>query len=190
MNKASKILLLGSSGLLGTALFKRLKDKKYNNILSPSRRELDLIDRNEVFEYYKANKPEYVFLAAGRVGGIIDNKSFPVDYLNINLKIQLNCFEGAHFYGAKALVFYGSSCMYPKGAVQPIKENYLFDGKMEETSLGYATAKIAGIIACKSYNIQFPEGCRFIALIPNSMFGPNDNYDLSMCHVLSALISA
>lgn len=188
MYRASKILLLGGSGLLGTALFKKLKERGFENVISPIHSDLDITDRTEVFEVFEENKPEYVFLAAGRVGGIIDNKTYPVDYLNINLKIQLNCFEAAHTYKAKSLVFYGSSCMYPKDAPQPIKESYMFDGKIEETSQGYASAKIAGITACKSYNIQYPNGCRFIALVPNSMFGPNDNFDLNRCHVLSALI--
>lgn len=188
MYKTSKLLILGASGLLGTALMKKLKDNTFNNVLIPEHKELDLLDKRQVFAYFERHKPEYVFCAAGKVGGIVDNKTYPVDYLNINLRIQLNCFDAAHSFGAKAFVFYGSSCMYPKNSPQPIKEEFLFDGKIEETSQGYASAKIAGIIACKSYNVQYPDGCRFIALVPNSMFGPKDNFNLNSCHVLSALL--
>lgn len=188
MFKSSKILVLGGSGLLGSALIKKLRDDAFDNILAPNHLELDLTDSNAVMAYFKTNQPDTVFLCAARVGGIIDNKTYPVDYLNTNLKIQLNCFEASFAMECKSFVFYGSSCMYPKNSEQPIKEEYLFDGKIEETSQGYASAKIAGITACKSYNIQYPNKCRYIALIPNSMFGPNDNFNLSSCHVLSALI--
>lgn len=188
MFKKSKILVLGGTGLLGSSLIKVLNENGYKNVLYPGHNELNLLNPDEVLKYFKANNPEYVFCAAGKVGGIIDNKTYPVDYLNINLKIQTNCFESAHLNKCKTFVFYGSSCAYPKNLTLPIKEDSLLAGKIEETSEAYALAKISGIIACKSYNIQYPKGCRFIALIPCTMFGPNDNFNLNSSHVISALI--
>ena len=139
-------------------------------------------------DFFADDKPEYVFLAAGKVGGIIANKTYRADYLHTNIAIQDNVFEAANRFGVKSLVFYGSSCTYPKQCEQPMKEEYLLTGPIEETSEAYAAAKIAGIIACKSYNIQYNTN-RFIALVPNSMYGPNDNFDPENSHVLSALIS-
>jgi len=187
MHKDSKIYVAGHTGLLGCALMKRLAENSYGNLITAEHGQLDLTDKNCVDDFFSREKPEYVFLAAGKVGGILSNKTYPADYLHINIAIQDNVFEAAHKYKVRHLVFYGSSCTYPKESRQPIKEEYFLTGPIEETSKGYAAAKIAGIIACGSYNQQYKTN-RFIALIPNSMYGPNDNFDLESCHVLSALI--
>lgn len=187
MNKDSKIYVAGHTGLLGSALLKRLKSEDYRNIITKTRSELDLINQERVKDFFKKEQPEYVFLCAGLTGGIVANKTYPATFLHTNIAIQDNIFEAAQKYGTKSLVFYGSSCIYPKYSPQPIKEGYLFDGKIEETSEAYATAKIAGIIACKSYNIQFSTK-RFIALVPNTMFGPHDNFDPNTSHVIPSLI--
>lgn len=187
MNKDSKIYVAGHTGLLGSALLKKLKSEDYSNIITRTHGELDLTNQESVNAFFKKEQPEYVFLCAGLTGGIIANKTYPATFLHTNIAIQNNVFEAAQKYVAKNLVFYGSSCIYPKCSPQPIKEDYLFDGKIEETSEAYATAKIAGIIACKSYNIQFNTR-KFIALIPNTMFGPHDNFDLNTSHVIPSLI--
>ena len=187
MNKDSKIYVAGHTGLLGAALLKKLELEGYRNIITKTRSELDLINQERVKDFFKKEQPEYVFLCAGLTGGIIANKTYPATFLHANIAIQDNVFEAAQEYSVKHLIFYGSSCIYPKYSPQPIKEDYLFDGKIEETSDAHAIAKIAGIIACKSYNIQFKIN-RFIALIPNSMYGPNDNFDLESSHVLAALL--
>lgn len=187
MKKDSKIYLAGHTGLLGSAIAKLLASEGFANVVTKPRKLLDLTDKERVFNFFADQRPQYVFLAAGKVGGIIDNKNHPADYLRINLAIQANIFEAATQFDVTNLVFYGSSCTYPKQAPQPMKEEYLLTGMVEQTSLGYAIAKIAGLIACKAYNQQYRSN-RFIALIPNSMYGPNDNFDLDNCHVLSALI--
>ncbi|HHT9106433.1 MAG TPA: GDP-L-fucose synthase family protein [Candidatus Wujingus californicus] len=187
MNKDSKIYVAGHTGLLGFALLKRLELEGYQNIITKTRSELDLTNQKSVDEFFKKEQPEYVFLCAGLTGGIIANKTYPATFLHTNIAIQDNVFEAAQKYSVKHLIFYGSSCIYPKYSPQPIKEDYLFDGKIEETSDAYATAKIAGIIACKSYNIQFNTR-KFIALVPNTMFGPYDNFDPNTSHVIPSLI--
>ncbi|GJQ51026.1 MAG: GDP-L-fucose synthase [Candidatus Kuenenia stuttgartiensis] len=187
MNKDSKIYLAGHTGLLGSALLKRLKSEGYSNIVMRTHTELDLTRQESVDEFFKNEQPEYVFLCAGLTGGIIANKTYPATFMHTNIAIQDNVFEAVQKYGVQHLVFYGSSCVYPKNCPQPIKEEYLLTGEIEETSEAYAAAKIAGIIACKSYNNQYKTN-RFIVLIPNSMYGPNDNFDLENSHVLSALI--
>lgn len=187
MFKTSKIYIAGHTGLLGSALLNKLKIAGYNNVITLTHDELDLTNQGAVNDFFKEEAPEYVFLAAGLTGGIMANKTFPAEFLHVNIAIHDNVFEAAQKYGVKHLVFYGSSCIYPKISVQPIKEDYLLTGRLEETSEAYAIAKIAGIIACKSYNNQFKTN-RFIALIPNSMYGPNDNFDLESAHVLSSLI--
>lgn len=187
MNKNSKIYVPGHTGLLGTALVKKLKERYYTNIITMSHKDLDLTDKNAVDDFFREIEPEHVFLAAGKTGGILANKTYPADFLHVNIAIQNNVFGAVQKYGVKYLVFYGSSCIYPKHSPQPLKEGYLFAGKTEETSEAYAIAKIAGIIACRSYNIQFNTK-RFIALVPNTMFGPSDNFDLNGSHVLPALI--
>ncbi|MBW7940871.1 MAG: GDP-L-fucose synthase [Candidatus Kuenenia stuttgartiensis] len=187
MNKDSKIYVGGHTGLLGSALMKRLKSEGYTNIVTRTHRDLDLTRQEAVEAFFKNEQPEYVFLCAGLTGGIMANKTYPATFLHTNIAIQDNVFEAAQKYVVQHLVFYGSSCVYPKNSPQPIKEEYLLTGEIEGTSDAYATAKIAGIIACKSYNNQFKIN-RFIALIPNSMYGPNDNFDLESSHVLAALL--
>ncbi|QII14144.1 GDP-L-fucose synthase [Candidatus Kuenenia stuttgartiensis] len=187
MNKDSKIYVGGHTGLLGTALLKKLELEGYRNIITKTSNELDLINQERVKDFFNKEQPEYVFLCAGLTGGIIANKTYPATFLHTNIAIQDNVFEAAQRHGVKHLIFYGSSCMYPKYSPQPIKEDYLFDGKIEETSEAYAIAKIAGVIACKSYNIEFNTK-RFIALVPNTMFGPHDNFDPNTSHVIPSLI--
>ncbi len=187
MYKDSKIYVAGHTGLIGSALIGRLKGHSYCQVITRLHAELDLTDKGAVFGFFSSEKPEYVFLAAGKVGGILSNRTCPADYLHINISIQDNVFEAAQKYNVRHLIFYGSSCTYPKQSPQPMKEEYFLTGPIEETSVGYAAAKIAGIITCKVYNQQHQTN-RFIALIPNSAYGPNDNFDIENCHVLSALI--
>lgn len=187
MYKDSKIYVAGHTGLLGSALINRLNEYGYSRVITKSHSELDLTNKAEVFDFFSIEKPEYVFLAAGKVGGILSNKTYPADYFHINIAIQDTVFEAAQKFEVNHLIFYGSSCTYPKQSPQPMKEEYFLTGDIEETSVGYAAAKIAGIIACTVYNQQHQTN-RFIALIPNSAYGPNDNFDIESCHVLSALI--
>ncbi len=187
MFKDSKIYVAGHAGLLGAALRKKLKADDYSNIITKTRSELDLTNQAAVDEFFRSEQPEYVFMAAGLTGGIVANKTYPATFLHTNISMQDNVFEAANKYGVKHLVFYGSSCVYPKNSLQPMKEDYLLTGDIEETSEAYAAAKIAGIIACRSYNRQFNTK-RFIALLPNSMYGPNDNFDAEKSHVLAALM--
>lgn len=187
MFKDSKIYVAGHTGLLGSALIKRLEAEGYSNIIIRKHSELDLTCRTKVEDFFKKNQPEYVFLSAGLTGGISANKTYPATFFHTNIAMQDNVFESAAKYEVRHLIFYGSSCIYPKNSPQPMKEEYLLTGMMEETSEAYAIAKAAGIIACRSYNNQFKAN-RFIALVPNSMYGPNDNFDAESSHVLSALI--
>ena len=186
-NSDSKIYLAGHTGLLGSALLRVLNKKGYHNILTKTHEQLDLTDRQQTDSFFKKERPEYVFLCAGKVGGIIGNKTHPADFLHQNLVIQTNVFEMANQYTVSHLIFYGSSCTYPKLCEQPMQEKHWLTGAIEETSMGYAAAKIAGIIGCKSYNTQYNTN-RFICVIPNSMYGINDNFDLENSHVFSALI--
>lgn len=186
-NKNSKIYLAGHTGLLGSAILKILKESGYKYIITKTHEELDLTKSKKVKNFFKENKIEYIFLCAGKVGGIIGNKINPASYLHENLLIQDNIFEMANKYKIKNIIFYGSSCTYPKICKQPMKEKYWLTGAIEETSMGYAAAKIAGIIGCKSYNAQY-ETNRFICVIPNSVYGAHDNFDLENSHVFSALI--
>lgn len=183
----SKIFVAGHTGLLGSALVRKLSSSGYSDVITKTHGELDLTNQQSVDSFFKEERPEYVFLAAGLVGGIMTNKAYPASFLHTNISIQDNVFEAASKYEVEHLVFYGSSCMYPKFCSQPIKEEYLMTGEIEDTSEGYAIAKIAGVIACKAYNNQYDNN-RFIALLPNSMYGPNDNFDPESAHVLSALI--
>lgn len=187
MEKNSRIYVAGHRGLLGSALTKKLGSEGYRDIITRTHDELDLTDQNAVRHFFREAQPEYVFLAAGLVGGIIANQRSPATFLHTNIAIQDNVFEAAIKLDVKHLVFYGSSCTYPRNCLQPIKEEYFMTGEIEETSEGYAAAKIAGIIACRSYNRQLNNN-RFIALIPNSLYGPEDHFDLENSHVLSALI--
>jgi len=187
MKRDSRIYIAGHTGLLGRALLERLREKGYTNLITIPHSELSLTDREAVDAFFREERPEYVFLAAGMTGGIAANKKYPAEFLHTNIAIQDSLFESAQRYEVRHLVFYGSSCIYPKHTPQPIREEYLFEGSIEETSAAYAIAKTAGVIACKAYNNQY-ETNRFIALVPNSIFGPGDNYDLDNSHVLSALI--
>jgi GDP-L-fucose synthase len=187
MFRDSKIYVAGHTGLLGSALTKRLRADGYRHVIASPHQELDLTDKKAVFKFFSAQEPKYVFLAAGKVGGIMSNKTYPADYLHTNIAIQDSVFEAAREFEVKHLLFYGSSCIYPKLSPQPMKEEYLLTDAIEETSEAYAAAKIAGIIACKAYNQQYNSN-RFIALVPGTMYGPHDNFDLENCHVLSALI--
>ena len=186
-NPDSKIYLAGHTGLLGSALRKVLQARGYKNLITRTHERLDLTDRQQTEDFFKIERPEYVFLCAGKVGGIIGNKTRPADFLHQNLAIQTNVFEMANQYAVKNLLFYGSSCTYPKLCEQPMQEKHWLTGAIEETSMGYAAAKIAGIIGCRSYNSQYDTN-RFICVIPNSMYGENDNFDLENSHVFSALI--
>lgn len=187
MHKDASIYVAGHTGLLGSALVRKLKANGYSNIITRTHKELDLMNQQSVNDFFQNERPEYVFLAAGLVGGIMANKTHPATFLHTNIAIQDNVFEAATRTEVRHLVFYGSSCIYPKNCPQPIKEEYLMTGEIEDTSEGYAIAKTAGILACKTYNNQFKNN-RFIALLPNSMYGPKDHFDLENSHVLSALI--
>jgi len=183
----SKIYVAGHTGLLGSAIVKILKKNGYKNILTQTHQDLELTNKAAVETFFAQNEIEYIFLCAAKVGGIIGNKTQPATYLHQNLAIQDNIFEIANKYNVKHVIFYGSSCTYPKICQQPMKEEYWLSGSIEETSMGYAAAKIAGIIGCKSYNSEYNTN-RFICVIPNSMYGVNDNFDLENSHVFSALI--
>ena len=187
MKKDSKIYVAGHTGLLGSMLIEKLKENGFNNVITRTHEELDLTESREVKRFLGLTRPEYVFLAAGKTGGVMANKTYPAGFLRVNLAIQNNVFEAAQIYEVNHLVFYGSSCIYPKNSIQPIKENYLLTGELEDTSKAYATAKIAGIIACSVYNSQYNTK-RFVAIVPNTMYGSNDNFDLDTSHVLPALI--
>ena len=187
LKKNNTIFLAGSSGLIGRACKKVLIEKGYKNILTPSRKELNLTDSVQVKNYFSSKKIDFVILAAGKVGGIIENKNNPVDFLPTNLPIQLNIFSSAIDNNCKKVVFFGSSCMYPKECSQPMNENDLFTGKMEPTSMAYAVSKIAGLQLGFSYNQQFMSD-KFLCVIPNSAYGPGDNFNPKSGHVLSALI--
>lgn len=187
MNKNSKIYIAGHTGLLGSSILRKLKAESYSNLIFMSHRDMELTDKDYVFDFFLKEKPEYVFLAAGLTGGIVANKTCPADFFHVNIAIQDNVFEAALAFDVKHLVFYGSSCMYPKLSAQPMKEDYLMTGPLEETSEAYAMAKMAGIKACAAYNQQY-KARRFIALVPNSMYGPNDDFDLDRSHVLASLM--
>lgn len=182
----SKIYVAGHLGLVGSALVRSLKRNGYTNIIGKSIDELDLMDMNAVAAYFEQEKPEYVILAAAKVGGIIANNTYRGQFIWENLVIQNSVIHNAFRFGVKKLLFLGSSCIYPKDCPQPIKEEYLLTGPLEYTNEPYAIAKIAGIKVCESYNLQY--GTNFISVMPTNLFGPNDNYDLEKSHVLPALI--
>jgi GDP-L-fucose synthase len=173
--------------LIGSAFLRYFEEKKYTNIITKERSDLDLLSKEDTYKFFQDNNPEVVILAAGKVGGILQNRDYPLDFLNENLLIQLNVLNAAEKFGARKVLFFGSSCMYPKNSNEPLKESQIFSGDLESTSIGYATAKYAGIQMCKAINIQ-TNASSFIPVIPNSAYGPNDNFDLSSSHVLSALI--
>ncbi len=173
-------------GLVGSALVRELNKQGFNNLIVRTRDELDLISTESVQNFFEKEKPEYVFLAAARVGGIVANNTYPADFMRDNLIIQNNVIENAYKNKVKKLLFLGSSCIYPKDAPQPIKEEYFMSGKLESTNEAYAIAKIAGIAMCQSYNKQY--GTNFISVMPTNLYGENDNFDLESSHVLPAMI--
>ena len=186
MNKNSKIYIAGHKGLVGSAITRLLQKEGYKNLILKTRQELDLLNQQAVSDLFKKEMPEYVFLAAAKVGGIMANKTFPADFIYENLVIQANIMHNAYLNKVKKLLFIGSSCIYPKLTPQPIKEEYLLSGALETSNKPYAVAKIAGIITCQSYNKQY--GTNFISVMPTNLYGPNDNFDLQNSHVLPALI--
>jgi GDP-L-fucose synthase len=186
MEKDSKIYLAGHRGLVGSALKRKLESKGYTNLIFRTHKELDLTNQQAVNEFIEQEKPEYVFLAAAKVGGILANSTYPAQFIYENLMIEANIIHASYKYGVKKLLFLGSSCIYPKLAPQPLKEEYLLTGPLEETNEAYAIAKIAGIRLCKHYNQQY--GTNFISVMPTNLYGPNDNFDLETSHVMPALI--
>ncbi len=186
MNKNSKIYVAGHAGLVGSALVRKLEASGYKNIITRSRKELDLTDPVKVSKFFAKEKPEYVFLAAAKVGGIMANKTYPAEFIYVNSVIQNNIIHNAYLHKSKKLLFLGSSCIYPRMAPQPIKEGYLLSGPLEPTNKAYAISKIAGIIMCQAYNQQY--GTNFISVMPTNLYGPGDNFDLKNSHVLPALI--
>ena len=186
MNRDSKIYVAGHRGMVGSAIGRALEAEGYLNIVGRSSKELDLRNQQQVIDFFEQEKPEYVFLAAAKVGGIHANNVYRAEFLYDNLQIQNNIIHSSWMHGVKKLLFLGSSCIYPKMAAQPLKEEYLLSGLLESTNEPYAIAKIAGIKMCESYRRQY--GCNFIAAMPTNLYGPNDNYDLNNSHVLPALI--
>jgi GDP-L-fucose synthase len=186
MDKNSKIFLAGSRGLVGSALLRRLTRGGYTNLITPEIDELDLTNEQAVARFFATEKPEYVILAAAKVGGIHANNTYPAEFIHLNLTIQGNVIHNAWLHGVKRLLFLGSSCIYPKLAPQPMKEEHLLTGLLEETNEPYAIAKIAGIKMCESYNRQY--GTKFIAVMPTNLYGPGDNFHPENSHVLPALI--
>jgi GDP-L-fucose synthase len=186
MNKNSKIYVAGHRGLVGSAILKNLQDKRYKNIVTRTHKELDLTNQIAVEDFFKEEKPEYVFLAAAKVGGIVANNIYRADFIYENMMIQNNVIHQSYVHKVKKLLFLGSTCIYPKNASQPMKEEYLLTDTLEYTNEPYAIAKIAGIKICESYNLQY--GTNFISVMPTNLYGPNDNFDLEKSHVLPALI--
>ncbi len=186
MDKKSKIYLAGHRGLVGSAIKRKLESKGYSNLIFRTHGELDLTNQQAVNEFFEREKPEYVFLAAAKVGGILANNTYPAEFIYENLMIEANIIHASYRNGVKKLLFLGSSCIYPKLAPQPLKEEYLLTGLLEETNEAYAIAKIAGIRLCKHYNQQYVTN--FISVMPTNLYGPNDNFDLETSHVMPALI--
>jgi GDP-L-fucose synthase len=186
MQLDAKIYIAGHRGMVGSAILRNLEAKGYSNILTRTSQELDLLDQNLVFSFLQEEKPDYIFLAAAKVGGIHANNTYRADFIYQNLVIELNLIHGAHLAGINRLCFLGSSCIYPRDCPQPIKEEYLLTGSLEQTNEPYAIAKIAGIKLCESYNQQY--GHQFVSVMPTNLYGPNDNYDLANSHVLPALL--
>ena len=186
MEKNSKIYVAGHRGLVGSAIVRELEILGYNNIVTRTRGELDLLDYSSVAAFFSQEKPEYVFLAAAKVGGIKANEDRPAEFIFQNLQIQNNIIHNAYLNQIKKLLFLGSSCIYPRDCSQPIKEEYFMTGPLEKTNEAYATAKIAGIKMCQAYNKQY--ATKFISVMPTNLYGPNDNFDLQSSHVLPALL--
>ncbi len=186
MNKESKIYVAGHMGLVGSAIWRNLEQKGYKNLIGKRRSELDLMDAAQVKAFFEEEKPEYVFLAAAKVGGIMANNTYRADFIYENMQIQNNVISESYGQGVKKLLFLGSTCIYPKEAPQPMPEDSLLTGPLEYTNEPYAIAKIAGLKMCESYNLQY--GTNFIAVMPTNLYGPNDNFDLEKSHVLPAII--
>jgi GDP-L-fucose synthase len=186
MESDSKIYIAGHTGLVGSAIQRKLKEQGYSNIIGRTREELDLERQTQVEPFFEEQRPEYVFLAAAKVGGIFANNSFPAEFIYSNIMVQTNIIHSAYRTGAKKLLFLGSSCIYPKHCPQPMKEEYLLTGPLEPTNEPYALAKIAGIRTCQSYNRQY--GTNYISVMPTNLYGPHDNFDLETSHVIPALI--
>ena len=186
INLKSKIFVAGHNGLVGSAIVRKLKDNGYKKILTVKKSQLDLTDQKKVLQFLKKHKPDSIFIAAAKVGGIYSNNKYPAEFIQINLSIQTNIIHSAYLAGVRDLIFLGSSCVYPRMCKQPIKEKYLLDGQLEKTNEAYAIAKIAGIKMCESYNIQF--NTNYKCLMPTNTFGPNDNYDKLESHFFPALI--
>lgn len=186
MDKSTKIFVAGHRGMVGSAIERRLFAAGYANTVSRARSELDLTDQAAVTSFLLSEKPDYIFLAAGKVGGIHANNTYRADFIYQNLMIEANIVHAAWKAGVQRMLFLGSSCIYPRDCPQPIKEEYLLSGPLEKTNEPYALAKIAGIKLCESYNLQY--GTRYVSVMPTNLYGPNDNYDLNNSHVLPALI--
>ena len=186
MEKHSKIYIAGHLGMVGSAILRRLKSEGFSNFVLKNSSELDLRDQSQVSKFFSENTPEYVFLAAAKVGGILANNNYKAEFLYDNLMIQNNLIHNSYLHKVKKLLFLGSSCIYPKDCPQPMKEEFLLTGKLEPTNEPYAIAKITGIKMCDSYRDQY--GCNFISAMPSNLYGPNDNYDLQNSHVIPALI--
>lgn len=186
MEKESKIYVAGHRGMVGSAIVRKLTSLGYTNLLTRTSAELDLRNQQQVADFFDVEKPEFVFLAAAKVGGIVANNTYRADFLYENLAIQNNIIHGSYLNKVKKLMFLGSSCIYPKLAPQPLKESYLLSGYLEPTNEPYAIAKIAGIKMCEAYRAQY--GCNFISVMPTNLYGTNDNYDLVNSHVLPAMI--
>jgi GDP-L-fucose synthase len=186
MNKEARIYVAGHGGLVGGAIVRRLEKAGYENLILRTHNEMDLTRQAAVEAFFEKERPDYVFLAAAKVGGILANSTFPADFIYQNLQIETSIIHAAHVYDVKKLLFLGSSCIYPKHCPQPMKEEHLLSGYLESSNEPYAVAKIAGIKMCQAYNRQY--GTRFISLMPTNLYGPGDNFDLKTSHVLPALI--
>jgi len=186
MDKDSKIYIAGHRGLVGSAIMRRLKAEGYKNLITRTHAELDLTRQERVEEFFREERPDYVFLAAARVGGIYANNTYPAEFIYSNLTIQTNIIHASYVFKVKKMLFLGSSCIYPKNCPQPMKEEYLLSGPLEPTNEPYAVAKIAGIKMCQAHNRQY--GTNFLSVMPTNLYGPNDNFDLKTSHVLPALI--
>ena len=186
MLKSSKIYVAGHNGMVGSAICRKLNSLGYHNLILKSSKELDLRNQKQTQDFFKKEQPEFIFLAAAKVGGILANNNFKADFIYDNLMIQNNVIKSAHYYRVKKLLFLGSSCIYPKDSLQPIKEDYLLSGYLEPTNEPYAIAKIAGLKMCEYFREQY--GCNFISAMPTNLYGPNDNFDPKTSHVFAALI--
>jgi GDP-L-fucose synthase len=187
MDSDSRVLVAGANGMVGSAIVRNLESKGYMNIIKGTRQDVDFTNQEEVERYFCSEEPEYVFIAAAKVGGIMANNNYKADFLTENLQIQTNLIQQSYNFGVKKLLFLGSSCIYPKFATQPISEDQLMTGSLEPTNDAYAIAKIAGIMMCQAYRKQY--GFNAISLMPTNLYGPNDNFDLETSHVLPAMIA-